>query len=596
MVNNPKWRTVSLWAFGIAVYIFPTIVISRNLAGTPIATYEWANQNLDTKHFQNGDPIPEAKSEEEWKKAAADGTPAWSYFKNDPKNATKYGILYNWYAVNDSRGLSPVGWDIPTRQQLHSLMETVGVNGGSQLKSRSGWIEDGGGSNDRGFNAVPSGVRYIGGSFDDVGKFAYFWTNSGKGKEGALYFNPGYKKASIDTTGIFSYLKKGAGMSVRCVRKVSYGGFDILPKNVKSEGEMFVNHEEKNRSGHYGSALTTCSNGDILAFYTNVSGQIFEGHGIAGWSEYKRSSDGGKTWSEPVILEYTKRIWDLNKLKGDSLPPGKTYFAVRATSVVTAPNGNLIAFLSRQLASYRDNYHDFKTPQYLLSYDNGSTWTDPREVDELATSKQISLVNQDGAAFVHQGMIYAVFIGGHGTGEYTMYGSKDNGETFEKLSENLFKGKQYKSNYYYTSARALDDGRLIVYSYNMEDENNWPYVISNDQGKTWSDVKTTYMAKRIRGGEITGKIGGYYFLVGRSGSFGNDPLNLVLYASKNGIDWDRGRYIKRVQKTLDAYSAIEMVRTPGESQPSKVLIQSTVGYGVGANVNLKHWWIEGIGK
>jgi uncharacterized protein (TIGR02145 family) len=568
---------------------------SEELTGGPvIGMYQWSSQNLNVTRFRNGDSIIEAKSEEEWKKAATNGTPAWCYFKNDPANSKKYGILYNWYAVNDPRGLSPEGWGVPTRRELQSLIETLGTQGGHQLKSNSGWVETKGGSDEMHFGAVPGGLRYIGGSFDDDGKFAYFWTGTSKGNDIALYFNLGYRSNQIDSTSIFSYLKKGAGMSVRCVRRIVYGGFEIMPKNSINDGILFVDHEATSRSGHYGSALAACKNGDILAFYTNVSGKIYGGHGIAGWSEYKRSTDGGKTWGKPAVLEYTKRIWDLNKMDGDSLPGGGSYFAVRATAVVTAPNGTLVAFLSRQLANNRDNYLDFKTPMYLLSYDNGNTWTEPKEVDELATSKQISLTNQDGASFVHQGVIYTVFIGGYGTGEYTMYASSDNGETFTKLSDGLFKGKKYRTNYYYTSARALNDGRLIVYSYNMDDEHNWPYITSSDNGRTWSEVKTTYMAKRVRGAEITGKIGGYYFLVGRSGSFGNDPLNLVLYASKNGVDWDSGRYLKRVQKTLDAYSAIEMVSEPGSTKPSKILIQSTVGYGLGANVNIKHWWIEGF--
>src|SRR5690606_30512229 len=168
----------------------------------------------------------------------------------------------------------------------------------------------------------------------------------------------------------------------------------------------------------------------------------------------------------------------------------------------------------------------------------------------------------------------------------------DNGETFQIQSQGLFQKRHYKNNYYYMTARALDDGSFVVYSYDMDNEHQLPYVISKDKGKTWSEVKTTYMAKRVRDAQISDKVGGYYFMVGRSGSFGNDPMNLVLYASKNGIDWDAGRYLKKVQKTLDSYSAIEVVKRNG--QKPKVLIQGSVGYGIGANVNVKHWWIEDI--
>ncbi len=573
----------------------PAKSVSDGLQGSMIGMYEWSKQNLKVTRFRNGDPIAEAKSEEKWNKAAANGTPAWCYYNNDPANADQYGVLYNWYAVNDPRGLSPEGWEIPTREELLSLMEDLGERGGAKLKSRSGWPEVRTTGSTTSFQALPSGVRYIGGLFHDLGRYAYYWTGTPKRSDLSLYFSLGHKHDAIDTTGIFSYLKKGAGMSVRCVRRVSYAeGFGVAPQNLPNDGITFVDHESNNRSGHYGSALTTCRNGDILAFYTNVSGKIFEGHGIAGWSEYKRSTDGGKTWGDPVVLEYSRKVWDLNKIDGDKLHEGQLYSAAFVRSVITAPNGTLVAFLSRQTASSRDNYNGFRTPVYILSRDNGHTWTEPREVDPTASSAQLSLINEDGASFVHDGVIYSVFIGGYGTGEYSFYASSDNGETFNKVAEGLFRDRKYKKNYYYMTAKALDDGRLIVYSYDMDDEHHLPYVTSSDRGKTWSEVKTTYMAKRVRAAQMSEKAGAYYFMVGRSGSFGNDPMNLVLYASKNGIDWDCGRYLKKVQNTLDSYSAIEVIRGKDRNSAPRVLIQGSVGYGIGACVNVKHWWIEDV--
>jgi len=66
---------------------------------------EWVTENLSTDHFLNGDIIPFAASAEEWKKAAVEKKPAWCYIDGD-SSTNKYGKLYNWYAVNDSRGLS----------------------------------------------------------------------------------------------------------------------------------------------------------------------------------------------------------------------------------------------------------------------------------------------------------------------------------------------------------------------------------------------------------------------------------------------------------------------------------------------------------
>ncbi len=66
---------------------------------------EWTAENLSTDHFLNGDIIQYAGTAEEWKKAAKEKKPAWCYIDGN-SSTNNYGKLYNWYAVNDSRGLS----------------------------------------------------------------------------------------------------------------------------------------------------------------------------------------------------------------------------------------------------------------------------------------------------------------------------------------------------------------------------------------------------------------------------------------------------------------------------------------------------------
>jgi hypothetical protein len=77
----------------------------------------WMTRNLDVDRFRNGDLIPHVKSDEEWIKAGENGQPAWCYYDNDPKNGKKYGKLYNWFAVNDPRGLAPKSWHVPTDEE-----------------------------------------------------------------------------------------------------------------------------------------------------------------------------------------------------------------------------------------------------------------------------------------------------------------------------------------------------------------------------------------------------------------------------------------------------------------------------------------------
>ena len=79
-----------------------------------IGTDEWMTENLSVKKFNNGDPIPEAKIDADWLKAGQDKSPAWCYQNNDPANEKSYGILYNYYAVSDERGLLPEDFHLAT--------------------------------------------------------------------------------------------------------------------------------------------------------------------------------------------------------------------------------------------------------------------------------------------------------------------------------------------------------------------------------------------------------------------------------------------------------------------------------------------------
>ena len=90
-------------------------------------------------------------------------------------------------------------------------------------------------------------------------------------------------------------------------RELLSKNFRVLPSDIPNDGILFVDHQKHGRSGHGGNCLTECINGDIVSFYSNVSGETYEGHGTAGWSEYRRSTDGGKTWGESVVLNFSKR-------------------------------------------------------------------------------------------------------------------------------------------------------------------------------------------------------------------------------------------------------------------------------------------------
>lgn len=100
-----------------------TDLLNRLLNKTrKIGSKTWMNTNLNSVVFQNGDTIIQAKSSADWKAAFDAGIPAWCYYENNAKNDKKYGKLYNWYAVVDSRNVCPVGWRIPNLNDLENLL------------------------------------------------------------------------------------------------------------------------------------------------------------------------------------------------------------------------------------------------------------------------------------------------------------------------------------------------------------------------------------------------------------------------------------------------------------------------------------------
>ena len=107
-----------------------------------IGEQEWMLENLNVAHFRNGEPIPEAKTNDEWERAGMEKTPAWCYYyDNDPENGKKYGKLYNWFAVNDPRGLAPEGWHVPCDNEWTRLTDYLGGEeiAGTKMKNTSGW-------------------------------------------------------------------------------------------------------------------------------------------------------------------------------------------------------------------------------------------------------------------------------------------------------------------------------------------------------------------------------------------------------------------------------------------------------------------------
>jgi uncharacterized protein (TIGR02145 family) len=195
----------------LLTFIFSVPTVAQSLENEiKLGEQTWMTENLNVDKFRNGDPILEAKTDEEWQKAGKEGKPAWCYYSNNPANGKKYGKLYNWYAVNDPRGLAPKGWKIPKNQDWITFTEFEAFNALS-IKSKTGWSENSPGNNSTGFSALPGGYRLEDGSFDGEGGYGGWWSNSEADVSRAINYFVSNDTGNWET-------EKANGLSVRCFK------------------------------------------------------------------------------------------------------------------------------------------------------------------------------------------------------------------------------------------------------------------------------------------------------------------------------------------------------------------------------------------
>jgi uncharacterized protein (TIGR02145 family) len=181
-----------------------------------IGFQQWMDKNLDVTTYSNGDPIPYVTNPTAW---AALTTGAWCYYNNDPSNNCIYGKLYNWYAVNDPRGLAPVGWHVPTDTEFATLITVLGglsVAGGKmKVTGTATWLSPNtGATNTSGWAGLAGGLRNWSGPFIDVGYISFWWSSTQGSADlaWARFLNYNHDNAS---GGNFT---KASGFYVRCVR------------------------------------------------------------------------------------------------------------------------------------------------------------------------------------------------------------------------------------------------------------------------------------------------------------------------------------------------------------------------------------------
>ena len=84
---------------------------------------QWTIDYLRTTHFNNGDEIPLIQDAAEW---SAQTSAAKSYYSGVGNPYNTGGFIYNWFVIEDERGIAPEGWRVATVEDWNSIIECLG--------------------------------------------------------------------------------------------------------------------------------------------------------------------------------------------------------------------------------------------------------------------------------------------------------------------------------------------------------------------------------------------------------------------------------------------------------------------------------------
>lgn len=182
----------------------------------------WTVENLRTTKYRDGSDIINIVNDAEWSTTTEGG-----YCKNPniPDYVKTYGYIYNWYAIDNSKGhnIAPDGWHVPTKQEWEKLILYLGGvdQAAGKLKEAglSHWlIINEGADNSSGFTGLPGGLRSgYDGLFEDINKIGYYWTSTQASNADAynlyLTYNINFMGNDFD--------KKTFGMSVRLIKNAN---------------------------------------------------------------------------------------------------------------------------------------------------------------------------------------------------------------------------------------------------------------------------------------------------------------------------------------------------------------------------------------
>ncbi len=191
-----------------------------------IGNQEWMAENLRASRFSDGSEISMVNDQITWLNA---NYGAWCWYDTTNIDDVPYGKLYNWYAVNDTRGVCPTGWHVPTDAEWTTLidyLDPIVVNpdaNGTQSTVAGGKMKEAGiihwrspntgATNESGFTGLPGGAFDPEDTFDGKSSYAYWWSSTDNGDEAWIRQLGHWFGSAIRST-----LPKNQGLPVRCLK------------------------------------------------------------------------------------------------------------------------------------------------------------------------------------------------------------------------------------------------------------------------------------------------------------------------------------------------------------------------------------------
>lgn len=206
----------------------------------PIGTQVWLKENLKVTHYKNGEVIPNVPSNTTWLSLT---TGACCNYQNNASYAPTYGILYNWFAVNDSRGICPTGWHVATDAEWTTLTDLLGGEtvAGGKLKEAGTlhWPSPNtGATNEVDFTALGGGYRSNTASYIGFGGIGSWWCSTESSIANAWARGIFNDAVNVDRGG---YYEKIMGFSVRCLMDQATG---IIDQNFRDKNLFYPNPAE----------------------------------------------------------------------------------------------------------------------------------------------------------------------------------------------------------------------------------------------------------------------------------------------------------------------------------------------------------------